>query len=1080
MFYWGKISNLSPHSDSIMIKISRPIPKGTYLRHRLFKHLDHMRNHPVIWVSAPAGSGKTTLVSSYVENGRIPCLWYQLDGGDKDLATFFYYMGQAAAKAAPRRRKPMPLLMAEYLQGIPTFALRYFEELYRRLKRPSLLVFDNYQEVPDDSPLHEVMHTALSHLPEGVSAIVISRKDPPSAFIRLQANQQMDILRWEEIRLTEEEARGIINLRTKKFCTPEMMSHLYTLCDGWAVGLVLLSMVVKRKHMAPEIMAEHASEEIFTYFMREIFAHLDQKTQHFFLTTAFLPKMTVRMAEELTENSAAGDILRYMVHNNYFISRQFHSNPVYEYHPLYRNFLLSHGRETLTPETAADIQRRAAGILEKEGQTEDAVSLLRNAADWAGMAGIIMTHAMEMIKQGRHASLREWLEGFPGEIVEGSPWLLYWKGMSIMPFSPSSAKSCFEQAFDRFQQSHDAMGAILAASGVINAITYGYDDLTPLDHWFVVLNDLAAEVGIFPNEEIEAVVIASMIIALKFREISHPEAETWERRTLALAETPATINTKIHAILYLFWHQLVSRGPYDALPLLHVLQRLARSRNALTLSSIIVRHAEAMYFVVAGLHNECMQAIHDGLKLSHESGVHIMDIWFYTYAATSFLNRMDCKCAQAWFEKMAPMVESWPNWPRFLYHAQSARAALIREDLSQALYHGKQAIAHAHKVGSRFTIAGAQSILAQVLRKKKRCEEALQYLDQSRSYAEQTDNRFLMTELLLIEAQVAFDGGNEVLGYQLLCKSLRLAREGGYLFAFQDDPTVTLQMCAKALETGIEVEHVRTIIRRRGLVPEKPPIHIENWPWAINIYTLGGFDLLQDGKPVPSSRKSQQRPLLLFKALIALGGREIGEDRIADLLWPDAEGDMAHHAFEMTLHRLRKLLAHPEAISFREGRVTLDERYCWVDAWAFERLLAHADESKTQGKAERARELVEKAIGLYRGSFLAGEREEPWMVSPSERLRSKYLKGVWWLGHCLETAGHWEKAAGYYDRCLEADDCMEEMYRRLMVCYKHLGKRSEALSVYQRCRKTLSSVLGVDPSPETDAIRDSILSEKKS
>jgi hypothetical protein len=94
------------------------------------------------------------------------------------------------------------------------------------------------------------------------------------------------------------------------------------------------------------------------------------------------------------------------------------------------------------------------------------------------------------------------------------------------------------------------------------------------------------------------------------------------------------------------------------------------------------------------------------------------------------------------------MVESWPNWPRFLYHAQSARAALIREDLSQALYHGKQAIAHAHKVGSRFTIAGAQSILAQVLRKKKRCEEALQYLDQSRSYAEQTDNRFLMTELL--------------------------------------------------------------------------------------------------------------------------------------------------------------------------------------------------------------------------------------------------------------------------------------------------------------------------------------------
>ncbi|MCX5844196.1 MAG: hypothetical protein NT022_10725, partial [Deltaproteobacteria bacterium] len=373
-----------------MIKISRPLSKGIYVRHRLFEQLDHLRNNPVIWVSAPAGSGKTILVSSYIENVRIPCLWYQLDGGDGDLATFFYYMGQAAAKAAPRKRKPMPLLTPEYLQGISTFTLRYFEELYRRIKVPSLLVFDNYQEVPDESPLHEVMHTALSNIPEGVNSIVISRKAPPSAFIRLQANQQMDILKWEEIRLTEEEARGIVNLRSKKLCTPEMMHHLYTLSDGWAVGLVLLSIVVKRENVAPEIMAALASEEVFTYFMCEIFAHLDQKTRHFFLTTAFLPKMTVNMAEELTGNSAAGDILRYMVHNNFFISRQFHTNPVYEYHPLYRTFLLSRGRETLTHETAAGIQRRAAEILEREGQTEAAVSILRDIADWEGMVRIIM------------------------------------------------------------------------------------------------------------------------------------------------------------------------------------------------------------------------------------------------------------------------------------------------------------------------------------------------------------------------------------------------------------------------------------------------------------------------------------------------------------------------------------------------------------------------------------------------------------------------------------------------------------------------------------------------------------------
>ncbi|MEN6623725.1 MAG: hypothetical protein ABFD50_19525 [Smithella sp.] len=211
-----------------MIKTSRPIPKGVYQRPLLFEKLDYLRrNNPLIWISAPAGSGKTTLVASYIEKNKLPCLWYQLDAGDGDMATFFYYMSQAATKAAPRKRKPMPILTAEYLYGIPTFALRYFEELYRRLKIPSLLVLDNYQEVPEDSPLHEIMHIALSHLPEGINAIVISRREPPSAFIRLQANQQMDFLRWEDVRLTKEEARGIIALRNENLAFSEMMHHLY-------------------------------------------------------------------------------------------------------------------------------------------------------------------------------------------------------------------------------------------------------------------------------------------------------------------------------------------------------------------------------------------------------------------------------------------------------------------------------------------------------------------------------------------------------------------------------------------------------------------------------------------------------------------------------------------------------------------------------------------------------------------------------------------------------------------------------------------------------------------------------------
>ncbi|HET6461623.1 MAG TPA: BTAD domain-containing putative transcriptional regulator, partial [Syntrophales bacterium] len=980
------------------------------------------------------------------------------------------------AKVAPRKRKPLPLLTPEYLQGIPTFTTRFFEELYSRLKVPSLVVFDNYQEVPEESPLHEIMHTALSQIPEGINAIVMSRKDSPSAFIRLKANQQIDFLRWESIRLTEEEAGEIVARRAKEICSPDTIHYLHSISDGWAAGLVLIYESLKRDNTELRFMRKRSFEEVFTYFARELFEKLDHRTQEFLLYTAFLRKMTASMAEEITGNPLAGDILSYMNHNNYFITKHFDNEPVYEYHLLCRDFLMTHARNMLPSETLSSIQCSAAVILERAGQTEAAVSLLKTVSDWEAMAGVIISHAPDMIKQGRYEPLREWLDSLPEEVIHGSPWLLYWKGISVLPFAPASAKSYLEQAFAGFQTGNDLIGAVLSAAGVVFAIYFLFDDFTTIGHWLNILHDLAAKIDSFPNDEIEASVIASMIAASLFENISHPKAETWEQRLLEIPETPATINLKIHAFHLVFWHRLLYRSAHEALPLLSLLERLSRSRHAQPLHLIVLWCAEVQYYLITGLHYELMQAADEGLKLSQNCGIDIHDKWFHVHALVSFLNRMNCKGAEKLIERMSS-AEYMSTLARSLYNVTLARLALIRGDLDQALYEGKQGLIITR---NPLNVAIAHLMLSQVSHRMGNREEALQHLSQGRSYLAIQGCRSQLAIALLIEAQFDFDEGNEEQGLQLLREALTLAREGGYVFGFFDIPSETLRMCEKALEAGIEVEHVRTIIHRRGLIPEKPPVHIEEWPWALRIYTLGSFSLFRDDKPVEFSHKAQQKPLALLKALIALGGRNIGEERIAYLLWPDADGDMAHHTFEMALHRLRKLLAYPDAVSFRNGKVTLDERYCWVDAQAFERLLVHADEYKRQGKAGHASEYTEKAVKLYRGAFMAGEREEAWMAPLSERLKNKYFQSVWWLGHNLETAGHWDRAAEYYEGCLEVDACMEEVYRRLMVCYKRLGRRGEALSVYQRCRKTLSAVLGVNPSPETEAIRNSIISGKPS
>lgn len=282
----------------------------------------------------------------------------------------------------------------------------------------------------------------------------------------------------------------------------------------------------------------------------------------------------------------------------------------------------------------------------------------------------------------------------------------------------------------------------------------------------------------------------------------------------------------------------------------------------------------------------------------------------------------------------------------------------------------------------------------------------------------------------------------------------------------QDDPAFFRRKSDRAPSSS-----ERTIIDDRD---DTPTSSSADSAWPLRIFTLGRFDLLHEDQPLDYGRKVPHRPLVFLKTLIALGGRDINSSSIATALWPEADGDNAQRSFDTTLYRLRKMLADDRLLLLKDGKVSLNSRYCWVDVWSFERLLGKMQRirsSDTTGReAYKLDELMQRILTLYQDHFLAKEEVTSWSVSMRERLRSKFIYSLLDMGRYWETHGFWDKAIQCYQKGLEVDDLIEVFYQRFMLCALHAQRISEGMAAYRRCRQILSIVLGLQPEPETESI----------
>jgi DNA-binding SARP family transcriptional activator len=282
-------------------------------------------------------------------------------------------------------------------------------------------------------------------------------------------------------------------------------------------------------------------------------------------------------------------------------------------------------------------------------------------------------------------------------------------------------------------------------------------------------------------------------------------------------------------------------------------------------------------------------------------------------------------------------------------------------------------------------------------------------------------------------------------------------------------PGTLSQLCALALDRGIEREFVRQTITRRGLPP--PAADEERWPWRVRVRAFGAFEIAVDGEPLENGTKPQRKPVELLKYMIAAGGRDVAFGAVAQALWPDAEGDAAKRSFDVTLHRLRRMLGHDEAIALSGGKLGLNPGVVWVDALAFERLAGRLDESQ-RGARDRPDvpvELLERALRLYRGPLLASD-DEPWTRPARERLRRRFVHLSEKAGKQWERTGHPDAALVWYHRAVDLEPTAERIHQHILRLLHAQGRFAEALEAYRRCREVLAAILAATPSPETEAL----------
>src|SRR6266581_5991148 len=419
------------------LHVPRP-PLQLVRRPHLVERLQEAVERPLTLIAAPAGFGKTTLLSTWIEHASLPTAWISLEHDDDDLTRFWSYMFTALARVHPGSgTSALALLQASTLSPLPPIetALSVWINELATLPHEIALVLDDYHLITAQ-PIHRAITYLLDHLPPQLHVIIATRADPPLPLARLRTRGHLTEIRAADLRFTAEETAAFLTRALGLELSDQDIATLEARTEGWIAGLQLAALSMQGRKDIPGFLEAITGSHryIIDYLVEEVLARQPEPVQTFLLQTAILERLQGSLCEAVMGvmrepgGEASGQaMLEQLEQANLFLVPLDDERRWYRYHQLFAE-ALRHRLKRRQPAQVHELHRRASTWYEQHGLVRDAVHHALAAADFEQAVRLMEQAVDSLVRRGEIATLQRWVDALPHELILSHIELSVWQG----------------------------------------------------------------------------------------------------------------------------------------------------------------------------------------------------------------------------------------------------------------------------------------------------------------------------------------------------------------------------------------------------------------------------------------------------------------------------------------------------------------------------------------------------------------------------------------------------------------------------------------------------------------------------